>query len=168
MRHAARLIVAVLALAAFLTPVAAREVPRGLVPARGANPPATASWGPMSSVEADPAPAAPLPDASTPCNRRPLRVWTYGEVRCAIRRKFPRDANTALCIARAESRLNARAVGAAGERGIFQIHPVHRAWLGPRRWRLMFDAAANARAARELVGRAGGWGPWTTHGRCGA
>ena len=53
---------------------------------------------------------------------------------------------------------------APGERGIFQIHPVHRAWLGAR-WARLFDPVENARAARDLHRRAG-WQPWTTADAC--
>jgi soluble lytic murein transglycosylase-like protein len=107
------------------------------------------------------------PRAATPraCNAgRP--AWTRAEIRCAIRRTFPRTAATALCIAWHESRLDPRAVGNAGERGIFQIHPVHRAWLGGR-WARMFDPVENARAARDLHRTSGySWRPWSTAGRC--
>jgi hypothetical protein len=112
------------------------------------------------------------PRAATPraCNTgRP--AWTTAEIRCAIRRTFPSSPTVALCIAWRESRLDPRAVGHAGERGIFQIHPVHASWLGPR-WRKMFDPVENARAARNLTrmpdGNGGrqGWRPWSTAHAC--
>jgi hypothetical protein len=90
--------------------------------------------------------------------------WTRAEIVCAIRRTFPRDPITATCIAWRESRLDPRAVGRLGERGIFQLHPVHRAWLGTR-WAKMFDPVENARAARDLY-RQAGWAPWSTANAC--
>ena len=155
---AARLAVALVGLAALYSPVAARTVPDGVIPARPAERPAADAWAAgMSRIE----PARPRTPRA--CNGGPVR-WTRAEIVCAIRRTFPADPVTATCIAWRESRLDPRAVGRAGERGIFQIHPVHRSWLGAR-WQRLFDPVENARAARELQRRAG-WSPWTTASLC--
>lgn len=57
---------------------------------------------------------------------------------------------------------NTRAVGAAGERGLLQVHPIHRptiAVLGMT-WDDMFDPWANARFGLWLYQRQG-WQPWS-------
>ena len=101
------------------------------------------------------------------CNRG-RAAWTPLEVRCVIRRTFPPGlVAAALCVAWAESRDQPRTVGSLGERGVFQLHPVHRAWIGEARWRRMFDPVTNAAVALVLV-RHAGWSPWSTAGRCGA
>lgn len=51
------------------------------------------------------------------------------------------------------------ATGSAGERGLVQIHPIHRSWLGGW-WDRMYEPAANAFAAVSLKAQAGGWSPW--------
>ena len=50
------------------------------------------------------------------------------------------------------------AVGRAGERGLFQIHPVHFGWLNERR---LFEVRYNARAAFRLSHGGRDWSPWT-------
>ena len=154
MTRLARLAVALLAGAAVLVPVAGQGLPRGHFPVPEASPAVTSPWAaPMSRSE----------PPRRPCNR--AGRWTRAEVRCAIRRAFPDHAQRmALCVAWRESRYLPHVTGRAGERGLFQIHPVHRAWLG-RRWAHLYEPAANARAARDLQRRAG-WGPWTTAGAC--
>ena len=66
-------------------------------------------------------------------------------------------------IARCESTWNPRAVGAAGERGLMQIHPVHRPWLEALGypWPSMWHAGTNLRAALLLYERRGGWDDWS-------
>ena len=51
-----------------------------------------------------------------------------------------------------------RALGDAGERGLFQIHPVHFGWLDERR---LFEARYNARIAYRLSRGGRNWSPWT-------
>lgn len=64
------------------------------------------------------------------------------------------------CIAYRESKWNPYATGSAGERGIFQIHPVHASWIGSDWWRL-YEPAVNTHYAVELYRRAGySFSPW--------
>ena len=51
-----------------------------------------------------------------------------------------------------------RAVGRAGERGWFQIHPVHRSWVD---WGRLFDPFYNTRVAYRLSRGGTNWRPWT-------
>jgi hypothetical protein len=72
------------------------------------------------------------------------------------------------CIISRESDWWPLATGAAGERGLTQIHPVHIAWLGWQRWDQMYNPASNMKAAIELYQRAGfSFSPWSTGGSCG-
>lgn len=84
-----------------------------------------------------------------------------------IRQVFGPTAWAALRVAECESHLWPRALGADGERGLFQIHPIHRrsasnpdglsAWT----WAHMFDARVNARVAYRMSKRGTDWDPWT-------
>jgi hypothetical protein len=79
----------------------------------------------------------------------------------AIRLVFPAATeNTAIRVARCETggTFNPRAVGRAGERGLFQIHPVHFGWAQP--WRL-FDPVWNARVAYRLSRGGTSWRAWS-------
>jgi hypothetical protein len=69
----------------------------------------------------------------------------------------PRCAD-ALAVARCESRLYPRARGAAGERGIFQIHPVHFGWLDESR---LWEPRYNARIAFRMSRGGRSWRAWT-------
>lgn len=53
---------------------------------------------------------------------------------------------------------DAEALGAAGERGIFQIHPVHFGWLDEGR---LWDVRYNARIAYRMSRRGTSWTAWT-------
>lgn len=53
---------------------------------------------------------------------------------------------------------NPRSLGRAGERGLFQIHPVHFSSLDPGR---LFERAYNARVAFRLSHGGTDWSPWT-------
>lgn len=67
----------------------------------------------------------------------------------------------ALSVVQCESGFNPGVVGGAGERGLFQIHPVHAPNLGAYGgWDAMFDPAANIAYAYALFSGSG-WGPWT-------
>lgn len=78
--------------------------------------------------------------------------------RAAIVKVFGRHAKQALAVARCESRFDPRAVGDAGERGIFQIHPVHFGWVNERRlWQPLY----NARVAYRLSKGGRDWHHWT-------
>jgi Lysozyme like domain len=54
--------------------------------------------------------------------------------------------------------LNPRARGRLGERGLFQIHPVHFRTFNPRR---LFEVLYNVRAAFRLSRGGRDWSPWT-------
>jgi hypothetical protein len=54
--------------------------------------------------------------------------------------------------------LDPRARGRLGERGLFQIHPVHFGWLDERR---LYEPRYNARAAFRLSRGGRDWSPWT-------
>jgi hypothetical protein len=54
--------------------------------------------------------------------------------------------------------LDPHARGSLGERGLFQIHPVHFGWLNERR---LYEPRYNARAAFRLSRGGRDWSPWT-------
>jgi hypothetical protein len=55
------------------------------------------------------------------------------------------------------------------ERGVLQVHPVHKGWLGDYglSWDGMFDPAQNARAALVIFADQGADDAWTCHARQG-
>lgn len=67
---------------------------------------------------------------------------------------------TAACIAERESGGRTWAVGAAGERGLWQIHPSHGSLS-------TFYPLGNARAAVIISNNGSNWGQWTTRRGCG-
>jgi hypothetical protein len=77
-----------------------------------------------------------------------------------IRRVFGDEF--AVKVATCESGLNPRAVGSHGERGIFQIHPVHISSIQKAgfTWDQMFDPNINITYAKMLYNW-NGWQPWT-------
>ena len=77
---------------------------------------------------------------------------------CAV---FGSRCAKAWAVALCESRGDPRAVGRAGERGLFQIHPVHFGWAKP--W-LLFVPRYNAQAAYRISHGGTNWQAW---GRCG-
>lgn len=81
-----------------------------------------------------------------------------GQTTRAICKVFKRNCAAAVRVARCESHLNPRAVGRAGERGIFQIHPVHFGWARPGR---LFEPRWNALVAYRLSRGGTDWGHWT-------
>lgn len=85
-----------------------------------------------------------------------------GSIEEMICNTFGDQCQKALSVAWCESRYNPGTVGAAGERGIMQIHPVHIQYLGNYglTWDDMFDPAANLTYAYALYSSQG-WGPWT-------
>lgn len=85
-----------------------------------------------------------------------------GSIEEMICNTFGDQCQKALSVVRCESSFNAGTVGAAGERGLFQIHPVHIPYLQDRgmTWDSMFDPASNIAYAYDLYSRSG-WGPWT-------
>lgn len=84
------------------------------------------------------------------------------EVEQMICTTFGDQCQKALDVAHCESRFVTTTVGDLGERGVFQIHPVHIPYLQERgmTWDSMFDVSANIAYAYDLYGRAG-WGPWS-------
>lgn len=75
----------------------------------------------------------------------------------------------ARCIVHHESRGNPRAMGGAGERGLYQIHPVHRSTFTAvtgRPWSAAYEPGPNGQFAAHLW-RQQGWRPWSTARVCG-
>ena len=68
-----------------------------------------------------------------------------------------------LCIARWESRYNVDTTGAAGERGLLQIHPCHKAAM--RKAGLSFDSEADRLTFACMLYKARGWSPWAVRGK---
>lgn len=68
------------------------------------------------------------------------------------------------CVISLESGWNPYAVGAAGERGLVQAHPI---WASVFDWSRMFEVEYNVLAGIEIWRRAGGsWRPWSVAWRC--
>lgn len=107
-------------------------------------------------------PACPQPDRAKP---RPFwqRCKTGRACAVAVLPHFFRDWRYALSIVRCETgrTWSNRALGAAGERSWFQIHPW---WWRAYRWireDRLWDVRYNAAVARWIVNRKGGWSHWT-------
>jgi hypothetical protein len=79
-------------------------------------------------------------------------------VPAVIEHVFGASASYAKAIAYCESRYYPHAVGAAGERGIFQIHPVHFGSVDESR---LFEPLYNARFAWRMSRGGTSWAPWT-------
>jgi hypothetical protein len=81
------------------------------------------------------------------------------EIICSV---FGDQCQKALSVAWCESNYNPNVVGAAGERGLMQIHPVHINNLPAYglTWDSMFDPYSNLQYAYALYSSQG-WGPWT-------
>jgi hypothetical protein len=90
----------------------------------------------------------------------PAKTSTPGFVKRAIARHFPASTRAAaIRVAACETggTFNRKAVGDAGERGLFQIHPVHFNWANPAR---LFNADYNAWAAARLSHGGRDWTAW--------
>ena len=106
------------------------------------------------------------PTSSAPPAAKPGR----GAVIAVIREVWPDDQEeTAIFVARRESKLDPTAVGGRGDccLGLFQIYwSVHRSWLaaaGVTEPSQLLDARTNAEAAYRLYRRNGNsWRPWWT------
>lgn len=106
---------------------------------------------PASEYVAEPAPIAPEPVVDAPAG-------SIEDMICSV---FGDQCSKALSVAWCESNYNPGVVGGAGERGLFQIHPVHIPNLGQYGgWDAMFDPSANIAYAYALYSGSG-WGPWT-------
>ena len=81
-----------------------------------------------------------------------------------IRYVFGDHADEALKVAYCESKFRAKAVGGLGERGVFQLHPIHRARIAKLglEWDDMFNAHRNTDVAKILFDEQG-WGIWSCH-----
>ena len=89
------------------------------------------------------------------------QVQPSSDIEALICSTFVNDCAKALSVAWCESNYNAGVVGGAGERGLFQIHPVHIPNLDSYGgWDAMFDPSANIAYAYALYSSSG-WGPWT-------
>lgn len=91
---------------------------------------------------------------------RHLPIRCDASPRAVIVDVFGIRAPAALRVAECESHLYPRAVGAAGERGLFQIHPVHRSWLGSR-WARLFEPLVNASVAYGMSDGGTDWSAWS-------
>jgi hypothetical protein len=125
---------------------------------------------PTTTTTVAPLPPAPIPQAPAPepvweepvvATPEPV-VAPATDLESLICATFVNDCGKALSVVYCESRFNPGTVGAAGERGLFQIHPVHIPYLADRgmTWDSMFDPASNIAYAYDLYSRSG-WGPWT-------
>ena len=70
------------------------------------------------------------------------------------------DAETAVRVARCESSFDPSRTGKAGERGVMQVHPIHRGLIESMgfTWDDMYEVGPNLDVAFALSRN--GWGPW--------
>lgn len=83
----------------------------------------------------------------------PPATQPVGGIVEAIYAAFGANGDAAMRVAMCESGLNPNATGAAGERGIFQIHPLHRDST--------YDIAGNIAAAYRISAGGSDWSQWT-------
>lgn len=76
-----------------------------------------------------------------------------------VQQVFGPQAGAALAVAWCESKLNPVAIGSTGERGLFQVHPIH-AYRWPDFWAAWSDPQRNAEYAYELSAGGSNWSPW--------
>jgi hypothetical protein len=118
---------------------------------------------PVAFFPEPPAPPAPLPEPTpvatpTETHEPPAPSTDIETLICAT---FTNDCSKAIAVAWCESNHNPNVVGGAGERGLFQIHPVHIPNLAPYGgWDAMFNPTSNIAYAHALYSNSG-WGPWT-------
>jgi Lysozyme like domain len=88
------------------------------------------------------------------------RGSNYARARAAVCDVFGKHCAAALRVVRCETggTFSPWATGSAGERGIFQIHPVHFGWLDERR---LWIPRYNARIAFRLSHGGHDWSAWT-------
>lgn len=119
------------------------------------TPPATYTPSPTATPTATPVPPTATPVPPTPVPTWPThRALTYDEMTAlAYAAGFPSWAvPTAVAVADCESDFRPWATGAVGERGIWQIHPVHHDST--------YDPLGNARAAYRISGGGVDWSAW--------
>jgi soluble lytic murein transglycosylase-like protein len=111
------------------------------------------------------APEALAPERSAPATRgnRPAALERSEVVDLVAAHFPPEEVASALAVLACESRFDPRATGRAGERGLFQIHPVYWTWLarqlvGPDAD--LYDPDTNV-AVAAAVWRQFGWAPWS-------
>jgi hypothetical protein len=106
-------------------------------------------------------PPVTAPPVTIPAPPVPVVEFAAGTIQDMICATFGDQCAKALSVVQCESNFNPNVVGGAGERGLFQIHPVHANNLGAYGgWDAMFDPAANIAYAYALYSGSG-WGPWT-------
>jgi len=117
--------------------------------------PTTTTVAPTTTIVAEPQPIFEQPAAA------PVQTAPSSDIETLICQTFVNDCAKAVAVAWCESNHNPGVVGGAGERGLFQIHPVHIPNLEPYGgWDAMFDPSANIAYAYALYSGSG-WGPWT-------
>lgn len=134
-----------------------------------ATPEPTPTATPLVTPSPTPVPATPAPtDRPTPvAGHTEASRGASGDPAAVIGRRFGPHAGKALRVARCESGFDPRAIGEAGERGWFQIHPVH--WdSGKGLVRQMgidpatlFDPVVNTEVAYKLSRGGTDWSAWT-------
>lgn len=84
------------------------------------------------------------------------------DIKGYIRYVFGKHTDEALAVAYCESRFHANSVGGVGERGLFQIHPIHTKRIEKLGLKFddMFNPYRNTDVAYNIF-KEQGWGPWT-------
>lgn len=120
---------------------------------------------PQTVVESTvfPTPAVTTSPTTTTTTTTTVPAVVVDDPVAIVREVWPDDTeDQALKVFTCESHLNPDALGKLGERGIAQIHPVHRDMV--RRmgfsWDQMFDARDNVTVALDIF-EASGWKPWS-------
>jgi hypothetical protein len=89
--------------------------------------------------------------------------WPVNQALAVVFGPTPPNPRSPIGCPNGESAGNRRATGLYGERGLFQIHVVHR-WRFERRgwsWSDAYDAEKNVEVAFEIYTEARGWWPWS-------
>jgi LysM repeat protein len=113
-----------------------------------------------------PTPVSARGNVYKPADLRPILndySWPVAEALQVIFGPTPPNPRSPRGCPNGESAGNARIVGGAGERGLFQISPVHR-WRFTRRgwsWADAFVPERNIAIAFEIYSEAKGWWPWS-------
>lgn len=135
----------------------------------GSARPSTTTSSSTTTTTGPPPPPPPTTTTTRPTTTTAPPPAATGSVPDAIRQGFarfgPAVAEQAVRVAWCESEHVERATGALGERGVLQLHPVHRelaARLGYT-WDEMYLAGPNAVVAAALY-ESEGWRPWACRG----